>query len=48
MRAAGIFKGIDHFRPVRIAMLQASTREALFAEIARAEAMLLSSEAQGA
>lgn len=45
--ASPIFKGIDHFRPVRIAMLQASTREALFAEIARAEAMLLASEAHG-
>ena len=29
-------------------MLQASTREALFAEIARAEDMLLASEAHGA
>ena len=46
--ASPIFKGIDHFRPVRIAMLQASTREALFAEIARAEDMLLASEAHGA
>lgn len=39
--ASPIFKGIDHFRPVRIAMLQATTRETLFAEIARAEELLL-------
>lgn len=40
--ASPIFKGIDNFRPVRIAMLQATTREALFHEIARAEELLLS------
>lgn len=39
--ASPIFKGIDHFRPVRIAMLQATTRETLFGEIARAEELLL-------
>lgn len=39
--ASPIFKGIDYFRPVRIAMLQATTRETLFAEIARAEELLL-------
>lgn len=39
--ASPIFKGIDHFRPVRIAMLQATTCETLFAEIARAEELLL-------
>ena len=40
--ASPIFKGIDNFRPVRIAMLQATTRETLFHEIARAEELLLS------
>ena len=39
--ASPIFKGIDHFRPVRIAMLRATTREELFAEIAHAEELLL-------
>ena len=39
--ASPIFKGIDNFRPVRIAMLKAATREELFAEVARAEEMLL-------
>lgn len=41
--ASPIFKGIDNFRPVRIAMLQATTRETLFAELARAEELLLAS-----
>ena len=40
--ASPIFKGIDNFRPVRIAMLKATTREELFAEIAHAEELLLS------
>ena len=39
--ASPIFKGIDHFHPVRIAMLRATTREELFAEIAHAEELLL-------
>lgn len=39
--ASPIFKGIDHFRPVRIAMLRATTREELFVEIAHAEELLL-------
>lgn len=40
--ASPIFKGIDNFRPVRIAMLKATTREELFSEIAHAEELLLS------
>ena len=37
---SSIFKGIDHFKPIRIGMLQATTRAELFDWIARAEAML--------
>ena len=37
---SSIFKGIDHFKPIRIGMLQATTRVELFDWIARAEAML--------
>lgn len=39
--ASPIFKGIDHFRPVRIAMLKAATRDELFEQMALAEQMLL-------
>ena len=37
---SSIFKGIDHFKPIRIGMLQATTRAELFDWIARAEARL--------
>lgn len=33
LAATPLFKGIDHFRPTRIALLQAETRDALFALI---------------
>lgn len=38
--ASSIFKGIDHFKPIRIGMLRATTREELFDWIAQAESML--------
>ena len=38
--ASSIFKGIDHFKPIRIGMLRASTRAELFDWVAQAEAML--------
>lgn len=36
-----IFKGIDNFKPIRIAMLQANTREELFKTIDLAESLVL-------
>lgn len=39
--ASSVFKGIDNFKPIRIAMLRASTREELFATMAEAEALIM-------
>lgn len=39
--ASSVFKGIDNFKPIRVAMLRASTREELFAHIDEAEAIIL-------
>lgn len=42
--ASPVFKGIDNFKPIRIAMLQASTREELFRVIDQAERIILDSQ----
>lgn len=39
--ASSIFKGIDHFKPIRVAMLRATTREELMTWIDRAEEMVI-------
>lgn len=39
--ASSVFKGIDHFKPIRIGMLRAATREELFDWISRAEELVL-------
>lgn len=43
--ASPVFKGIDHFKPIRIAMLRATTREELMHWVAEAEAMVLAHHA---
>lgn len=39
--ASSVFKGIDHFKPIRVAMLRATTREELFGWIKQAEELVL-------
>lgn len=39
--ASSIFKGIDHFKPIRIAMLRAKTREELMSWVDKAEEMVV-------
>lgn len=39
--ASPVFKGIDHFRPIRIAMLRATTREELMGWIDKAEELVV-------
>lgn len=41
--ASSVFKGIDNFKPIRVGMLRAATREELFDWIAQAERMILDS-----
>lgn len=43
--ASPIFKGIDHFKPIRIAMLRATTRAELMEWVAQAEEMVLAHHA---
>lgn len=40
LAASPVFKGIDHFRPIRIAMLQAQTRPELMKWVDKAEEMI--------
>lgn len=39
--ASSVFKGIDNFKPIRVAMLRATTREELFEWIKQAEELVL-------
>lgn len=44
--ASPVFKGIDNFKPVRVAMLRATTRAELMAWVDKAEEMILEHHAQ--